>query len=135
MLLSIDHGSKHVGLALASPQIKIAIPYKIISGENILLLFKNLKEIILKEKVVKIVIGYPIGLSGENSEQTKKTEKFIKRCRAEFNLPIVVLDERLTSKMADNLSPGKQNHAIAASIILQDYIDHKGSRHNNQASN
>jgi len=123
MLLSIDYGSKYIGLALASPQTKIATPYKIIQGEDVFLLFKKLHGIVLKEKITKIIIGYPLGLSGINSEQTRKTEKFVEKCKREFNLPVIIFDERLTSKMADNLSAGKQNHAIAASIILQDYID------------
>ncbi len=123
MLLSIDYGSKYIGLAMASPQTKIAVPYKTIQGVDVLLLFKNLQEIIFKEKITKIIIGYPFSLSGNRSEQTKKTEKFIKRCKKEFSLPIIIFDERLTSKMADNLLSGKQNHAIAANIILQDYID------------
>ncbi len=128
MLLSIDYGSKHIGLAVAPLQTKIATPYKTIQGEDVSLLFKDLREIILKEKITKVIIGYPLGLSGSNSEQTRKTEKFIEECKKEFDLPIITFDERFTSKMANNLfsdkqNQGKQNHAIAASIILQDYID------------
>ncbi len=131
MLLSIDYGSKYIGLAVAPLQTKIATPYKTIQGEDILLLFKDLREIILKEKITKIVIGHPVGLSGENSEQTKKTEKFIEQCKKEFDLPIIIFDERFTSKIANNLSSSKQNHAIAASIILQDYIEHQTFEHGN----
>ncbi|MCD6442202.1 Holliday junction resolvase RuvX [bacterium] len=131
MLLSIDYGSKYIGLAIAPLQTKIATPYKTIQGEDISLLFKALSEIILKEKITKIIIGYPLGLSGSNSEQTRKTEKFIKECKKEFDLPIIIFDERFTSKMANNLSSGKQNHAIAASIILQDYIDRQTFEHRN----
>jgi len=137
MLLSIDHGSKYIGLAIAHLQTKIATPYKTIQGKDVFLLFKDLHEIISKEKITKVIIGHPLGLSGVNSEQTRKTEKFIEECKKEFDLPIITFDERLTSKMANNLSSGKQNqgkqnHAIAASIILQDYIDHESARYNNQ---
>jgi len=129
MLLSIDYGSKYIGLAIAPAQTKIATPYKTIQGENVSLLFKDLREIILKEKVTKIVVGYPLGLSGSNSEQTEKTEQFIEQCKKEFDLPIIIFDERLTSRMANHLSCGKENHAIAASIILQDYIDRQAFEH------
>jgi len=125
MLLSIDYGSKYIGLAMASSQIKIAMPYKTIQGEDVLLLFKDLQEIISKQKITKIIVGHPISLSGGISEQTKETEKFVERCKKEFDIPIIVFDERFTSKMANNLSMGKENHSIAASIILQDYIDHQ----------
>ena len=131
MLLSIDYGAKYIGLAMASLQTKIATPYKTIQGEDVLLLFKDLREIILKQKITKIIVGYPISLSGNISEQTKETEKFIEQCKKEFDLPIIVFDERFTSKMANNLSSGKENHSIAASIILQDYIDHQTFEHGN----
>jgi len=123
MLLSIDYGSKYIGLAVASLQIKIATPYKTIQGEDIPLLFQELQEIVLKQKITQIIIGHPLSLSGKSSEQTKKTEDFIKQCKKEFNIPIIIFDERFTSKMANNLSSGRENHAVAASIILQDYID------------
>jgi len=123
MLLSIDYGSKYIGLAVASLQIKIATPYKTIQGEDIPLLFQELQEIVLKQKITQIIIGHPLSLSGKSSEQTKKTEDFIKQCKKEFDIPIFVFDERFTSKMANNLSLGRENHAVAASIILQDYID------------
>jgi len=123
MLLSIDYGSKYIGLAVASLQIKIATPYKTIQGENVPLLFEDLQKIILKQKITQIIIGYPLSLSGKSSEQTEKTEDFIKQCKKEFDIPIIIFDERFTSKMANNLSSGKENHAVAASIILQDYID------------
>ena len=129
MLLSIDYGSKYIGLAIASLQIKIATPYKTIQGEDVLLLFEDLHKIISKQKITKIIIGHPVGLSGSKSEQTKKTEDFIERCKKEFDVPIIVFDERFTSKMANNLSSIKQNHAIAASIILQDYIDRETLEH------
>jgi len=125
MLLSIDHGAKYIGLAIAPLQTRIATPYKTIQGENIFLLFKDLQEIILKQKITEVIIGHPISLSGNSSEQTKRTEKFIKQCKKEFDLPIIIFDERFTSKMANNFSSNKENHAIAASIILQDYIDHQ----------
>ena len=73
---------------------------------------------------MKIIIGYPIGMSGKLTEQTKITEQFIKELKEFLNIPIIKFDERLSSKMADKLSSGhNKNHAGAASIILQDYLD------------
>ena len=67
MLLSIDYGSKYIGLAVASLQIKIATPYKTIQGEDIPLLFQELQEIVLKQKITQIIIGHPLSLSGKSS--------------------------------------------------------------------
>lgn len=124
MLLSIDYGKKYVGLALASLEDRIATPYKTIIRENSSW-WQELNDIVLREKITKIIIGYPLGLDSGFTEQTEKIKVFFKKCQQNFNLPIFLFDERMTSKMAEKFSKPqkKENHAIAASIILQDYLD------------
>jgi len=124
MLLSIDYGQKYIGLALASPEVAIATPYKTIIRKNFSW-WQELKDVVLKEKVSKIIIGYPLGLNSVPSQQTKKIKTFFEECQQRFDLPVLLFDERMTSKMAEKFSsPKKENHAIAASIILQDYLDY-----------
>ncbi|MBL7141737.1 Holliday junction resolvase RuvX [Patescibacteria group bacterium] len=123
-ILAIDYGKKYFGLALADGQLKIATPYKVLEVENQDPLFKQLKEIINQEKIQKIVVGRPISLSGRVTEQTKIIDQFIKKLKKQIKLPVISFDERLTSKMANKLLQGPTlNHAVAASIILQDYLD------------
>jgi len=122
--LGIDPGTRYIGLAMADDEVKIAMPYKVLDIEDQNFLFQELEKIVVKEKIQKIVVGYPIGMSGKPTEQTKITEKFIKDLKEFLNVPIIRVDERLSSKMADKMSFDKnKNHAGAASIILQDYLD------------
>lgn len=125
-ILAIDAGSRYAGLALADDRIKIALPYKVLEIKNQDVLFEELKEIVKQEKIEKIVVGQPIGLSGRQTKQTEIINQFIKEVKEQIKLPVIVIDERLTSKMADKLlSDNKENHAVAASIILQNYLDKK----------
>ncbi|MBU4369774.1 Holliday junction resolvase RuvX [Patescibacteria group bacterium] len=142
--LGIDPGKRYIGLAMADDQVKIAMPYQVLDMNDHESLFKELEKIVAKEKIQKIIVGYPIGMSGKPTEQTKITEQFIRQLKKQVNpvksrkagispkaklfnrvnIPIIRFDERLSSKMADKLSSGqKQNHAVAANIILQDYLD------------
>lgn len=102
--LGIDYGEKHIGLAIGDNNLKIATPFGIVKN------IKEIREIIKKEKIDKIIIGLPLGFRGE-TEQTRKTRQFAKNLE---NFEFV--DERFTSKMTEN-------HASAAAIILQDYLD------------
>ncbi len=123
-ILAIDPGSRYLGLALAEDEIKIAMPYGVLEIKCHEDLFGKLEEIIAREKIGKIVIGRPIGLSGRETEQTKNTDHFIEEVKQKIKLPVVIVDERLTSKMADKLLSNKaENHAVAAGIILQNYLD------------
>ena len=81
----------------------------------------------------KIVVGLPLNMDGSESSQTLKTKEFIEILRNEIpNIPIEVLDERLTSMVAEKLlisadiSRAKRKQVIdkmSATIILQDYLD------------
>ncbi|MDD4996017.1 MAG: Holliday junction resolvase RuvX [Patescibacteria group bacterium] len=123
-ILAIDYGSRQMGLALADDKIRIATPYRILPAKEEDAFFIELKKIIFQEKVEKIIIGRPVSLLSKETTQTEKTDFFIKTIKEKIKLPIVIVDERLTSKMADKLLFDNQteNHAIAASIILQNYL-------------
>lgn len=132
-ILAIDAGSRYAGLALADDRIKIALPYKVLEIKNQDVLFEELKEIVKQEKIEKIVVGQPIGLSGRQTKQTEIINQFIKEVKEQIKLPVIVIDERLTSKMAEattkyeKFTKVRKNdiHAVAASIILQNYLDKK----------
>ncbi|MBL7053928.1 Holliday junction resolvase RuvX [Patescibacteria group bacterium] len=131
MFLGIDFGKKYIGTSLADENLKIASPYKVFIELKEQDLFKKLNNIILEKNIIKIIVGYPIGLSGKETAQTRKTSVFIKKLKKETNIKVVESDERFTSKIADNSLKNMKNkqakifsHAVAAAIILQDYLDY-----------
>ncbi|MGC9048790.1 MAG: Holliday junction resolvase RuvX [Patescibacteria group bacterium] len=117
MLLGVDYGTKYIGLAIADQQIKIAHPYLVLENKGRDFVLKELQKIIAKEKITKIVVGRPIGLSGRITEQAKITDEFIKFFKKNLSIPVEGFDERFTSKMSEG------EHSGAAAIILQDYLD------------
>ena len=122
--LGIDPGKRYIGLAIADDQVNIAMPYQVLDIKENQSWLKELVRIINQEKILKIVIGHPVGLSGKPTEQTRITEQFIESLKETLNIPIISFDERLSSKIADKLLLNqKQNHSVAASIILQGYLD------------
>lgn len=150
-VLAIDFGTRYLGLAIAETKINIAFPYKILENREMFNL-DEIRAIIKKEKIKKIIIGQPIGMSGKKTEQTKITDKFIKFLKDNLLIPVESFDERLSSKMAiDTRIYADQNadkrgyirenqrrdqrksahraparpdeHAAAAAVILQGYLE------------
>ncbi|MFH1225882.1 MAG: Holliday junction resolvase RuvX [bacterium] len=120
-LLGIDYGDRHLGLAIADSETKLASPWQII-GNN----FIELKRIITEEKIEKIVVGRPIGHRG----QLAKTKKFLELLKNNLTLPIDTEDERFSTVMANKLikgnkKKGERDDAISAMLILQSYLDRK----------
>ncbi len=122
--LGIDPGKKYFGLALGEEKLKMAFPYRVLEFTKIKDLINDLKNILAKEKIDKIIIGRPLNFQGNPTMITKDLDEIIKQLEKEIEIPLVSFDERLTSKMANRLLVGqKKNHAVAAQIILQDYLD------------
>tara|TARA_B000000441_G_C21561620_1_gene243265 strand:- start:73 stop:486 length:414 start_codon:yes stop_codon:yes gene_type:complete len=129
--LGIDYGEKRVGLALSDRLNLIASPYKTLQyiSENDLI--SEIKKIVIDKEIGVFVIGLPLNMKGEDSDQTKKVRRF-KNLLSILKLPIVYEDERFSSIIAKNslvLQNVKTGHnkseidRTAAAIILQQYLD------------
>lgn len=119
--LSIDWGAARIGLATGDSETKIAIPFKVVSN------IKEALDAIKAEEIDEIIIGQPIKMSGEKNNLTAGFDEFVGLIRKKASAPIILVDERLSSKGADALFGTKKTKAgqdaIAAMLILQGYFD------------
>lgn len=124
-ILGIDYGSRRIGLAIGEETLKIALPFDIIL--NKVGWVGQLRRVIDGEKVYRLVVGRPLNMSGEETQKTSEVEEFISELELNFHLPIIRQDERLSSKLADQLyREYKRKYprdAVAAMVILQSYLD------------
>ena len=132
-VLGVDYGSSRVGLALSDPQKIIASPLDTLTNNGNDRLKKKLLEVIKEKNVEYIVIGLPIGLKGQETNQTKIVRKFAEEIRS-LALPVYFQDERLSSLSAkrslikQNVKTGHNKSFIdstAAAIFLQQFLDSK----------
>ena len=130
--LGIDFGDVRVGLALSDLTKTISKPFDTIKYINLEELSLQLKVIIEQNEVDTLVVGIPFNMSGKDTKQTVKVREFVLFTKNTINLPIHLIDERLTSKEAEktmhtlNIKTGHNKGTIdkiAASIILQEYLD------------
>ena len=120
--LGIDYGEKKIGLSLSAGNLDM--PWKILkdfTGEQAVI--DILKEIILTEDISVIVIGSPLSLSGEKGTQARLVDVFIDHLKVEISIPVVSIDERMTSGLSKKLGAGADDDALAAAQILQTYLD------------
>ncbi len=131
-ILALDYGTKRVGIAVTDPLQIIANNLTTISEKDV---WTFLNDYFKKEKVEKLVIGYPIQTTGEGSDSLRVINPFIRKFIKMFpDIPIEQVDERYTSKIAHRSMieggmkkkdrKNKSNvDAISATIILQGYLD------------
>jgi putative Holliday junction resolvase len=136
--LGIDVGVKRVGLALSDATGTLATPWQVIeSGGSIEGDVARLAAIAAELKaeedsLTAIVVGLPLRLDGTPTDQTARARELAARLETVTKLPIVLQDERLTSReaeqrlarrMPDWRKRKQKLDAAAAAIILQDYLD------------
>lgn len=120
--LGIDWGEKRIGLALADNETKMAMPFEVVAN------IEEVLQIIEDEKIDIIIVGKPLSIVNYELKITnEKYNKFIKDLKDKINLPIELIDERLSSKASDALVGNKKvkapRDAVAAMLILQLFLD------------
>ena len=132
--MGIDFGLARIGIALSDDTKFLASPYltyKRKTEQEDLSFFVNL---ILEKKVDEIICGLPYNMQGEEQEIAIKTRDFMQKVQDKTNIEVKFVDERLSSSMAEEILKETEKDwkkrkekldAVAASIILQDYLDFK----------
>ena len=136
-ILGLDYGTKTVGVALSDPLLLTAQEFETITRERASALRHTLvriKEICEEYDVELIVLGYPRNMDDTEGFRCEDTLKFKGLLEKRVDIPIVLVDERLTTVYADEIleesgvakkDRKKVIDQIAAEIILQDYLDNK----------
>lgn len=131
-VMAFDFGEKRIGVATGETILKVAHPLATINVEENEVKFSQIAELILEWRPALLVVGFPMHMDGESHLLTQLSKKFAQRLEGRFNLPVVMVDERLSSvEAAQNLSTAgikgiKQKavlDAVAAQNILQSYFD------------
>jgi putative Holliday junction resolvase len=137
-VLGIDYGRRRIGLALSDPTGLLARAWKTIPREGnphqvAAALGREVTALAGEDDGLgAIVVGLPRHLSGDPNEQTADVQTLVAHLRAEVRVPVILQDERLTSHEADwRLSARHPDwrkrkpllDAMAAAVILQDYLD------------
>jgi putative holliday junction resolvase len=137
-ILGIDHGDRHVGLALSDPLLITAQPlgtYELTGHEKTDRVY--FQGLVSRHEVGEIVIGDPLRMDGTSGTRVEKTRLFAAWLKKAVGKPIFFMDERLTTKQAghilrkENLRGRKKKSRedqVSAVIILSTYLEQKRGR-------
>ncbi|NJM05118.1 Holliday junction resolvase RuvX [Candidatus Gracilibacteria bacterium] len=131
-VLALDLGERRIGVALSDVYGSLANPLTTIAATPRPQAIRAIGKIIADYQVVELVVGLPLTLRGEIGPQAQTVKSFAGEIASALNVPVHFFDERLSSAAADQMmrelgiKPDKRKQhidQIAASIILQDYLD------------
>ncbi len=132
IILSVDYGDKRTGIAVCDKLEMLASPVCVINEWNIDSLAAKILELAKEKQAEEIVVGLPKNMDGSEGFRADACKELGKKLEELTEIPVKFWDERLTTVSAhkilsDNNVRGKKRKAVvdavAADIILQDYID------------
>jgi putative Holliday junction resolvase len=131
-LLCFDFGLNSIGIATGQTTLGIATPLPEMKAKQGSPDWTALGELIAEWDAKLLLIGLPLNMDGTESELSAKARKFANRLNGRFNLPIEMVDERLTSHSAKE-ETGKVGHkgdykkkpidSVAACLILEQFFN------------
>ena len=119
-ILSIDYGERFFGFAVKLKDETTIFPLEVIDTK-VLDVYKQINLYISEYEVKKIIIGYPIGLSGKSTRVSDLVDIFIKDLEMINDVEVSKVDERFSSKI-NKLNSGSRIDSSAALINLETYI-------------
>lgn len=139
-IMGLDYGSRTVGVALSDELLLTAQPLETIvrkEEKKLRQTCARIEEIIRQYGVEKIVLGLPLHMDDSESPVSEKARAFGSMLERRTGLPVILLDERLTTAEADEILeesgvPKSERKVyidrIAAGFILQDYLNNRAER-------
>ena len=131
--IGIDYGTRRLGLAYGD-DLGVATPLPALIDADEAKRWAALIAMVRQRRATDLVLGHPLNMDGSAGFKAKEVDAFAVRLRAEFGLPVHLVDERLTSYEAEETIAKVKRRDMrasgiidsrAATIILQDFLNLK----------
>jgi len=133
-IMAVDLGKARTGLAVCDPGEMLASPLVVLPSWNQEKLLDEIAALAKEHRIEQLVVGLPLNMDGSQGESAQNALAFAELLRDKTGLPVDMKDERGTTISAHNYlnttdTRGKKRKAVvdavAATIILQDYLDYR----------
>ena len=121
-VLALDYGSARCGAALSDPTGTLATPIEPVLRADTRKGLRRVVELVASSGADLVVVGLPLSLSGGDSDQTRRSREFAERLRRQVRVPVELLDERFTTKVARDLGGSAAEDSRAAAVLLDDWL-------------
>ena len=125
-VLALDYGSARCGCALSDPTGTIVTPIDPVAQPASRRGLAALARLVAEREVERVVVGLPLSLRGQDTEQTRETREFASTLarRLGEGVPVELDDERFTTRIAARIeSATTSEDSRAAAILLEGWLE------------
>jgi putative Holliday junction resolvase len=122
-VLALDYGSARCGCAVSDPTGTLATPIEAVSAPRSKAGMSALVSLVEDKGIERVVVGLPIGLSGDDTDQTREARGFADALRSRVAVPVEMYDERFTTAIAARSGGSSTSEdSRAAAVMLEDWL-------------
>jgi putative Holliday junction resolvase len=132
-ILGFDFGTKRIGIAIAQEVTGTANPLTTVTAVKQKPDWESISRIIAEWQPDLLVIGLPLHMDGTEQAMTQAAKRFSNQLNGRYQLPIALMDERLSSNEAESILNERsgsrsvfhdkaQIDMMSAQLILQSWI-------------
>jgi putative Holliday junction resolvase len=131
-VLAIDYGSRRVGLAVGNSLTRVATPLGQVAAANRRVVLDEIVKRVGEFEVERLVVGYPLNMDGSRGAACAAVDRFVGFLRKRLDLPIDLVDEKLSSfaaeELAKEIEPDFHKRksfldSMAAQVILESFFE------------
>ena len=131
-ILAVDHGEKHIGLALSDPTATLASPLKVIQHVSRTMDAAQVANLASENEAALIVIGQSFDEEGKPNLAGRRAARFAEALKEQTHLPVILWDEAFSTQDAraariemgvSRKKRGGHMDELAALMILRSYLD------------
>ena len=131
-VLAVDHGEKHIGLAISDPTATIASPLKVIPHISRLMDAAQVANLAAENDAALIVIGQSFDEEGKPNLAGRRAAKFAEALKQQTQIHVILWDESFSTQDARaariEMGVSRKRRAghmdeLAAVMILRSYLE------------
>jgi putative Holliday junction resolvase len=123
-VLALDHGSARCGCAISDQTGTVVTPLEAIERPDTRRGMAAIGALIAEREVERVVVGLPLSLRGQDSEQTGRARAFAAKLaqRVGEGVAVELYDERFTTRIAARVGGVASEDSRAAAVLLEDWL-------------
>jgi putative Holliday junction resolvase len=121
-VLALDFGEARCGCAISDPTGTLATPLPVIERPDTRRGLTRVAQLVEERAAERVVVGLPLSLSGDEGPQALRTREWAERLAARLRVPVVLHDERLTTRQAARTGGRADEDSRAAAHLLEAYL-------------
>ena len=123
-VVALDYGSARCGVAISDPTGTVATPLPVIERPGTRKGMGRVIGLVRETGAKTVVVGLPLGLSGDDTAQTVETRAFAETLRERLGrrVSVELYDERFTTRMAERFGGEGDEDSRAAAHLLEGWL-------------